>query len=209
MKLFTRVLAMFLSIVMLSLTALAANSAEKLSEEETAMLVTAVKEQADQAVKYDSQCTLWKGNTYGDCAKEDIRIECKAITDEQNLYWFIFSTNSSVPDVMVNVNIGGCIYEFTYGADVLVYDKANSKLYLVQEAFDKGMITEEQLVSELGANLLGDSNLDGKLDIQDVVNMRQLIIQDMYYGISTDLNKDSFIDVLDLVLLRDKIINDK
>lgn len=204
MKLFTRALAMLLSVVMLSLTAFAVNSAQELSEEETAMLITAIKEQAAQAVEYDSKCTLC--NNYDEFSDEDFKIECKAITDDQNLYWFTFDTGSPVPCVMVNVNIGEYIYEFTWGDDVLVYDKANNKLYLVQEAFDKGIITKDWLLSVLDAELLGDSNSDGKLDIEDIVFIRQSVLDDNYRTV-TDINGDNTLNVTDIVILRDLIVN--
>jgi len=56
------------------------------------------------------------------------------------------------------------------------------------------------------SNLIGDVNLDGSIDVLDVVSIVNIILSDSYtlYG---DINSDGELNVIDIVLLMDMILS--
>jgi len=64
---------------------------------------------------------------------------------------------------------------------------------------------------EASAQLAGDLNNDGSLDVLDIVTMVGIIIGDIapspFQQSIGDMNGDSLIDVLDVVMLVNQIVN--
>ena len=62
------------------------------------------------------------------------------------------------------------------------------------------------LYNQLDSQELGDINLDGFINIVDVVATINIILDDDY-NIIIDMNQDDSIDILDVVLIIDVILN--
>ena len=53
----------------------------------------------------------------------------------------------------------------------------------------------------------GDLNLDGSLNILDVISLVNIIISGQSYSVISDLNNDNQTNILDVVLLVSEILN--
>ena len=68
------------------------------------------------------------------------------------------------------------------------------------------LIVMNPSMNECGAILAGDLNLDGTLNVLDVVLMVNLVLDDGY-DYAADMNGDGIINVLDIVTLINTILN--
>ena len=102
----------------------------------------------------------------------------------------------------------GSTVQFKFSASDLSYPgDSGSGGSLVEAAIDDFLLEAVSFES-----IQGDINLDGQLDVLDIVNMVNLILDSDNPSSDdlalADLNYDSMLDVLDIVLLVNLILND-
>ena len=60
---------------------------------------------------------------------------------------------------------------------------------------------------DISGNIIGDLNLDGIINILDVIEMVSLILEDSTYNELADLNSDGMINVVDVIQLVNIILS--
>lgn len=120
------------------------------------------------------------------------------------------------------VRIGDYAIRF-YGVGYAVYSSEKNELMSIEEAYNKGILTNE-ILGEFSEFYLtsqneyfkmfypiGDLNKDAKIDIVDVVIMRKNIVNNNvlydFEELSSDLNNDGVSDISDVVIMRSIIVN--
>ena len=117
--------------------------------------------------------TLSPATTYSAYAFIDHNMVVRYMFDTPNLYDFQYNYIPNLLD-----GIYGCT-------------DANASNYDISAAIDDGSCEY---------NFTGDINLDGQINILDIVQLANMILSDEYQG-SADLNDDGEINILDIVQL--------
>ena len=123
--------------------------------------------------------TLSLGTTYSAYAFIDHNMVVRYMFDTPNLYDF---QNNYIPNLLDGI----------YGCT-----DANASNYDVSAGIDDGSCEY---------NFTGDINLDGQINILDIVQLANMILSDDYQE-SADLNGDGNLNILDIVQLVNIILN--
>ena len=127
-------------------------------------------------------------------------------------------------DTIMRDRFGDYIVYYDGGIGYAIYSIEDNMLMTYREAYSKGVLTEQTLSEMSNAQMVGDLNGDRKIDITDVVEIRDEIVNG--YGLELepdyaektgsyeisdvapyDMNCDGKADILDVALMRDLIVN--
>ena len=131
-------------------------------------------------------------------------IQYPNVNMEQALIWYYKNNNNRVLFGHNGGDIGSLTEMFiSYSDEIGVVLLSNSTSY-------NGIIEIEKAVFDFAEEtdfiLMGDVNGDSNVNIQDIIQIVNYVINNMYDS-NADLNMDSFIDILDIVLLVEIILN--
>ena len=89
----------------------------------------------------------------------------------------------------------------------------NYKVYLLAEDVNGGSMTDcasvpTEIDFEIG--VAGDANADGKLDVKDIVRIKQYLVDNEkpIAFATADINKDGNVDETDLILIRKRLLEE-
>ena len=120
------------------------------------------------------------------------------------LYWCIVTDMGILNDIQTCNGIANewepCSPELFESIDIAMYAIVNNPQYKLPQLAPDGNYCPSESV-------LGDLNLDGGINIQDVILMVNLVL-DNEYNLSGDFNSDSTIDVLDIIQLVNLILRE-
>ena len=120
------------------------------------------------------------------------------------LYWCIVTDMGILNDTQTCNGIANewepCTPELFESTDIAMYAIVNDPQYKLPQLAPDGNYCPSESV-------LGDLNLDGGINIQDVILMVNLVL-DNEYNLSGDFNSDSTIDILDVIQLVNLILRE-
>ena len=126
--------------------------------------------------------------------------ECQAI---EYLYWSIVSNMGILNDPETCNGIDNewelCTPELFQSVDILMYDIITNPIYILPQLAPDGNYCPED-------DIIGDVNLDGTINILDVIMSVNLILSNDYLE-NADINNDNIVDILDIILIVNIILN--
>ena len=167
----------------------------------------------EEQIEYLQNLALNCGLHYRFFHSYDGKLNFKSIADLGDNRLVFLACSEVHLDMENEVIIGN--YCYTHGSiSDEMHITINDNIYTLCDAFDKGLITNEdiqKIVDTKGTAFypLGDTNKDKLIDILDVVYVRNFITKSntYFYNFGSDINLDESLDILDVVIMRNKIVN--
>ena len=156
--------------------------------------------------------------------KEISNLKAFAEIDGNYLVYYIFDNH--VLDIVLNVKLGDYALSFCNGCGNGIYSAKEDKLFSYKEAYEKQIITDKVLAKlytdskmdtlasiRMYELILGDINLNGKIDESDLSSLEMAIEQDEnFYPFARevgDMNGDGVADSKDIEILSKKVKKNK